>query len=693
MATFDTVQEATTVESGGNPITVTLGTTPVEGNTLLAFVFYRNEQNNPTITGWTKDLDQPVEITNSAARRHTAVFRKTAGASESTSVTVDFDGSVRGLVHVLEVEGELAYDNLADNTADSGASQVNSLFVSPDATSQANSLLLAVLGVRHGGVSGATWSFSFTSEVWDETGFSANDAYLEVARLVVSTAAAYDAQADWGASESEEASLALIAYYEVSTGTDHTDTITDDVGVTDAGDYEAVTGYDDVGITDVVSSELVAGGTDHTATLTDPVGITDTPSTVRAIARSITDSVGVTSAPAHSRALPRTVTDSVGITEEVRDAHDQHVTATNLADEDIWISDQIVVAHAGADGRTLIEQILISEPEHPTAFYQGFRRRDEDVFYTDVIEVAITKAAEIIDDVAVTDARERAHAAERQPVDAVGITDTPLASRDISREVTDSVGVTDALDVAAPDAWTFGLVDSVGVTDDGTWAVERDAEHIGITDSVEVVGGTAVVVLVESVFIFDTGQAQPYASSQVGITDSVEVSGSFSRDVIDAVDLTDEIPTAIEGAVGIGDDGTYEIERAAELVGIGDSVTASSTGDGDRTLTDTVAVTDTGGAQPFDGSSPVGITDSVEVNVTSDTEIQVIRFDVVPISDLLAISTTGSFTQVAQLSITDRMTWVLESAPTGPGERIISVEGDTDAVSKEGITHVRSIEQ
>ena len=73
----------------GNPSSATFDSTPVEGNLLVAFSWHRNDPDEPTISGsgWTRHIY--VEITGST-RREIACWAKVAGASEPTTITVDY---------------------------------------------------------------------------------------------------------------------------------------------------------------------------------------------------------------------------------------------------------------------------------------------------------------------------------------------------------------------------------------------------------------------------------------------------------------------------------------------------------------------------------------------------------------------------------------------------------------------------
>lgn len=237
MAVFDLIQSAS-VGTTASSFTASFGATPVEGNTLIAVVFYRNEQLNPDISGWTQILDQPVLLDDSAARRHTRVFQKIAGASESTDVTVTFDAQARGVLIIQEREGELEVDQSA--TADSGTSQVSSQSTgTTNTTTEASELAMAMVGVRHGDPGTFSWTNSFGSVLSDNTGLGDTHAKLELAFLTLASTQTVESTASWATAE--EASGAMLTFNQVSTTSSTSllatgdGTITDVVDEADAG--------------------------------------------------------------------------------------------------------------------------------------------------------------------------------------------------------------------------------------------------------------------------------------------------------------------------------------------------------------------------------------------------------------------------------------------------------------------------
>ena len=77
----------------GDPASATFGSTPAEGNLLVVSAMERSGTGhaNFTITGsgWTKFEGHDVELGNSSARRASALWWKTAGASEPTNIQID----------------------------------------------------------------------------------------------------------------------------------------------------------------------------------------------------------------------------------------------------------------------------------------------------------------------------------------------------------------------------------------------------------------------------------------------------------------------------------------------------------------------------------------------------------------------------------------------------------------------------
>ena len=124
--------------------TLTLSSTPTQGNLLYAIVFYRSATAPVAASGWT--LDQSASYTINAPATQAASYWKYAGASEPTTITPNTTSGVSGSIIVFEVTNVpptfaaakivgTIYPSIAQNPTTSGgynglgSSQNNTLFI------------------------------------------------------------------------------------------------------------------------------------------------------------------------------------------------------------------------------------------------------------------------------------------------------------------------------------------------------------------------------------------------------------------------------------------------------------------------------------------------------------------------------------------------------------------------------------
>lgn len=257
-------------------------------------------------------------------------------------------------------------------------------------------------------------------------------------------------------------------------GTDYTETPTDDVGVTDtvtAAKSIAQTVSDDAGVDDTVTRVAPAN-----RTVTDPVGVDDSVTAAKAITVTITDEVGVTDETLPAKIV--TIADDVGVTDSVTAVK----TITQTISDDVGVDDttERVVSYV--------------------------REISDDVAADDTVEFdksGLTSET-VTDPVGVDDTVERAHTANRSVTDPVGVEDTVTAAKTIVVVITEEVGATDELsrtfsvvisdDVAVDDTTTKSLgigrevSDDVGAADfvDRVVSYVREVtESVGVDDTVD----------------------------------------------------------------------------------------------------------------------------------------------------------------------------------------------------------------
>ncbi|HMA77782.1 MAG TPA: hypothetical protein VKP88_01415, partial [Candidatus Paceibacterota bacterium] len=128
---FTRVQSASAGHS--NPPTATFGSTPTEGNLLVAIASERSGLNADDFTisgtGWTKVVSETVEQFDNNYRRTQAVWWKEASSTEPSSVTASASGNLTLLIQEFEADQAVTWSVIAttsDNTGTGSASPLNS---------------------------------------------------------------------------------------------------------------------------------------------------------------------------------------------------------------------------------------------------------------------------------------------------------------------------------------------------------------------------------------------------------------------------------------------------------------------------------------------------------------------------------------------------------------------------------------
>ena len=183
MAFGDLIQEKANDGSGAT-LAVTLDSTPTEGN-LLVCCHYSSKQTASGPSGWTTS----VFIANDANSDDLNMTHKIAGASESTTVTVDNGSSGQAWMYVVEFEGPWDATPLDKTATDGPQTSDSTPTVGPTATTaQDDELLVAFVGGEDISPAGS-WTDSFT-EIHDTGNLGGAKKEGAVAsRLVTSTGA------------------------------------------------------------------------------------------------------------------------------------------------------------------------------------------------------------------------------------------------------------------------------------------------------------------------------------------------------------------------------------------------------------------------------------------------------------------------------------------------------------------------
>ena len=142
------VQEVSN-QSDANPITLTWGATPTEGNLLVVVAGARQSDGDNTITGtgWTQHFIENTYQADSSNRRLLTVWTKVAGASEPGTVTVDFGSSAtEALLMEIDVNGLTPTFGAVD--IDNGGTAPANLTASRTGLTAGNRIMLACGVIR-----------------------------------------------------------------------------------------------------------------------------------------------------------------------------------------------------------------------------------------------------------------------------------------------------------------------------------------------------------------------------------------------------------------------------------------------------------------------------------------------------------------------------------------------------------------
>jgi hypothetical protein len=157
-----------------DPATATFGSTPVEGNLLIATATERSGTAHASYTisgsGWTKAFGRDVSLGDSTYRRSMAVWYKLAGASEPTAITID-NGTANGKkVQIQEFAAAAGtkIGSLLDSASnDNGnTSNAGSLSVGTTGSTSGHQLVIGVMGVKRN-ASSASYTSSWSDGLAD----------------------------------------------------------------------------------------------------------------------------------------------------------------------------------------------------------------------------------------------------------------------------------------------------------------------------------------------------------------------------------------------------------------------------------------------------------------------------------------------------------------------------------------------
>jgi hypothetical protein len=273
---------------------------------------------------------------------------------------------------------------------------------------------------------------------------------------------------DLGQSVGASAAI-LLEYAAAGGGTSHTQTPTDNEGLTDSADIGQTKGLpgDLLGLSDLSTSFNFGSA------VTNALGLSDSALVEKVLAQASTDNLGLTDSV--TAALGRAATDSLGLTDSVALAAG-HVLADSLG-----LTDSAQVSLAGAGSVAASDNLGITDTR---AFDQGHAYSDS-LGVTDT--AALAKGQATADSLGLTDTSSLVFDRAQVPADTEALTDSAQVSLTGAGAVTaaDNLGITDGLVVDQG----HGYSDTAGLTDAAVSlldAVRSIIDNAALTDSVQV---------------------------------------------------------------------------------------------------------------------------------------------------------------------------------------------------------------
>lgn len=173
---------------GTTSATATFGSTPTEGNLLIARAKGTSATAGGTISGWTA----VVSVQYGTSTGWLTILYKIAGAGESTNVTVSFTSGTATALCIEEwsnTDGWVGSDQSTSTATSSGTSKSSG---TTGTTTMADELLITYAGMG-GAVSSPSWNNSFSTSFTEPSG-----AIVEVGgQRVVSAIATYESTLSW----------------------------------------------------------------------------------------------------------------------------------------------------------------------------------------------------------------------------------------------------------------------------------------------------------------------------------------------------------------------------------------------------------------------------------------------------------------------------------------------------------------
>lgn len=188
MAITHLSSQLATNSSATNSVVATYPATPIQGDLLTALAYSSGGPNTLAISGWTS----VVQMQYGSANVHcVGLLIKTAGASESTTVTATVAASTAMALYISEWQGATASPlDVTATTADTGADVTSRSSGTTGVTSQADELAIGLWGLANTNGGSISYTNSFTS-------LSSSYARLLTAYKILTATGTQESTATW----------------------------------------------------------------------------------------------------------------------------------------------------------------------------------------------------------------------------------------------------------------------------------------------------------------------------------------------------------------------------------------------------------------------------------------------------------------------------------------------------------------
>jgi hypothetical protein len=391
-------------QAGTQAVFTTASITPTANRLILAVITARHNASSPgqpSLSGNGLTWVVVEDRLDAAARQRITVFRAMGPAPSTGAVTITYPASVRGCAWSIS-----EYDGVDTSGSNGSGAIVQS------AQAEATGTSLTVTLAAFADAANATFGGFYPVSTVDE---SPGAGFTEIHDFQAANGfGAYHVHTEWrndndtSVDQSSTNSVVrlgvAIEIKAVPTGTAHSRTITDALGIGDS-----------------ISRVMVAS-----RTITDPLGMLDSVTRVVAASRSLTDPLGLTDLRMAMGVYRRSATDALGLVDQASRVH----AAVRQLTDPLGLTDDVTTELIVLISRVITDPVGLAD---------------------NVARVA-TMARQLTDPVGLLDAMATAVIYRRALTDPVGLLDTVTRALAAGRTITDPLGLLDAVVVVAAGA-------------------------------------------------------------------------------------------------------------------------------------------------------------------------------------------------------------------------------------------------